>query len=50
MTVSPTTPKPLTADAVRAAAARIKEHIVRTPTLPSDALSRATGAQVTIKY
>ena len=43
-------PTPLTADAVREAAARIKGHVVHTPTLLSDALSRATGAQVFVKY
>ncbi len=34
---------------VRAAAARIKGSVLRTPALPSDAVSRATGAQVTLK-
>jgi threonine dehydratase len=34
---------------VRAAAARIEGRVIRTPTLFSDALSRATGAQVTLK-
>jgi threonine dehydratase len=41
---------PLSAAAVRAAAARLNDHIVRTPTLASEALSRATGAQVYVKY
>ena len=36
-------------DDVRAAAARIEGRIIRTPTLFSDALSRATGAAVTLK-
>ena len=40
----------LTHDAVRAAALRIKDRIVRTPMLWSDALSRATGASVYVKY
>ncbi len=43
-------PIPLTADAVREAASRIEGRIVHTPTLLSDALSRATGAQVFVKY
>ena len=34
---------------VRAAAARIAGKVLRTPTLHSDALSRATGAHVTLK-
>jgi threonine dehydratase len=34
---------------VRAAATRIEGRVIRTPTLFSDALSRATGAQVTLK-
>ena len=34
---------------IRAAAARIHGRVLRTPTLPSDAVSRATGAQVTLK-
>ncbi len=34
---------------VRAAARRIEGRILRTPALPSDALSRATGAQVVLK-
>ena len=36
-------------DDVRAAAARIEGRIIRTPTLFSDALSRATGSAVTLK-
>ena len=36
-------------DDVRAAAARIEGRVIRTPTLFSDALSRATGAAVTLK-
>jgi threonine dehydratase len=43
-------PVPLSAAAVRAAAARIEDHIVRTPILRSEALSRATGADVYVKY
>jgi len=43
-------PAPLTADSVRRAAARIKDRIVHTPTLPSEALSRITGAKVFVKY
>ena len=35
---------------VRAAAARISASVLRTPTLPCDAVSRATGAQVFLKY
>ena len=34
---------------VRAAAARIEGRVLRTPMLPSDAISRATGAQVFLK-
>ncbi len=34
---------------VRAAAARIHGKVLRTPTLPSDSISRATGAQVWLK-
>jgi threonine dehydratase len=34
---------------VRAAAARIDGRVLRTPMLPSDAISRATGAQVFLK-
>ena len=36
-------------DDVRAAAARIAGSIIRTPTIHSDALSRATGSAVTLK-
>jgi len=36
-------------DDVRAAARRIEGRVLRTPALPSDALSRATGAHVTLK-
>lgn len=36
-------------DDVRAAAARIEGKVLRTPTLASDAVSRATGARVTLK-
>jgi len=43
-------PKALTAEAVRAAALRIGGHIVRTPMLESEPLSRATGAEVHVKY
>jgi threonine dehydratase len=35
---------------VRAATARIAGRVLRTPTLPSDSVSRATGAQVFLKY
>jgi threonine dehydratase len=35
---------------VRAAAARIAGRVLRTPTLPCDAVSRATGANVFLKY
>ncbi len=34
---------------VRAAAARIKGRVMRTPMVPCDMISRATGAQVTLK-
>ncbi len=34
---------------IRAAAARIHGRVLRTPTLPSDAVSRATGAEVWLK-
>ena len=40
----------LSADTVKRAAARIKGQIVHTPTLFSEALSRATGANVFVKY
>src|SRR3954468_22897028 len=40
----------LSADTVLRAAARIKDQIVHTPTLFSEALSRATGAKVYVKY
>ena len=36
-------------DDVRAAARRIEGRVLRTPALPSDALSRATGASITLK-
>ena len=39
----------LTIDDVRAAAARIAGHVLRTPTLPSAVLSRLTGAEVYLK-
>ncbi len=50
MSTSTAKPQALTAEAVRAAALRIAEHIVRTPTLESEPLSRATGATVHVKY
>ena len=50
MTDATDTPMPLTVDAVRAAASRIEGRIVHTPTLLSEALSRATGARVYVKY
>lgn len=34
---------------VTAAAERIRGKVIRTPTLPSHALSRATGAEITLK-
>jgi threonine dehydratase len=39
----------LTIDDVRAAAARIEGHVLRTPTLPSAVLSRMTGAEIWLK-
>ncbi len=39
----------ITLDDVRAAAGRIAGKVLRTPTLRSDAISRATGADVTLK-
>jgi threonine dehydratase len=39
----------VTLDDVREAAGRIAGRVVRTPTVPSDALSRATGAEVFLK-
>jgi threonine dehydratase len=39
----------LTIDDVRAAAARIHGHVLRTPTLPSAVLSRLTGAEIFLK-
>ncbi len=50
MSTSTAKPQALTAEAVRAAALRIADHIVRTPTLESEPLSRATGATVHVKY
>ena len=41
---------PVTLDDVRAAAARIGEHIIRTPTLRSQTLSTMTGADVWLKF
>lgn len=40
---------PVGIDDIRAAAARIAGRVVRTPTVPTDAISRATGAEVTLK-
>jgi len=40
----------LTLDDVRAAAARIDGHVVRTPTLHSKTLSAITGAQIWLKF
>jgi threonine dehydratase len=40
----------LSAAAVRRAHARIADQIVHTPTLPSEALSRVTGAEIFVKY
>jgi threonine dehydratase len=39
----------LTIEDVRAAAARIAGHVLRTPTLPSAVLSRLTGAEIYLK-
>jgi threonine dehydratase len=39
----------LTIEDVRAAAARIEGHVLRTPTLPSAVLSRMTGAEIWLK-
>jgi threonine dehydratase len=49
MSSTPVTAARLTADAVRAAAARIAGQVVVTPTVFSEALSRATGAKVYLK-
>jgi threonine dehydratase len=40
---------PLTFADIEAAAGRIAGRVLRTPTVPSDAISRATGASVTLK-
>ena len=40
----------LTLDDVRAAAARIDGHVVRTPTLYSKTLSAMTGADIWLKF
>lgn len=48
-TASPDTPL-LTIDAIRAAAARLKGAIVRTPTLHSRTLSQITGANIWLKF
>ncbi len=47
---APDNSAPLSADDVRAAAARISEAVVRTPTLLSRTLSGITGAEVFIKF
>jgi len=39
----------LTLEDIRAAAARIEGRVLRTPTLPSHSLSRATGAEIILK-
>ncbi|WP_323990436.1 threonine ammonia-lyase [Nguyenibacter sp. L1] len=39
----------ITLDDVRAAAARIEGRVLRTPTVPSYALSKATGAEIVLK-
>ncbi|NHN84248.1 threonine ammonia-lyase [Acetobacter musti] len=39
----------ITFDDVRAAAQRIEGRVLRTPTLPSQSLSKATGAEITLK-
>ena len=39
----------ITLDDVRAAAARIEGRVLRTPTVPSHALSKATGAEIVLK-
>ena len=39
----------ITLDDVRAAAGRIEGRVLRTPSIPADAVSRATGARVTLK-
>ncbi|WP_239015825.1 pyridoxal-phosphate dependent enzyme, partial [Novacetimonas hansenii] len=39
----------ITFDDIRAAARRIEGRVLRTPTLPSQALSRATGAEIVLK-
>lgn len=47
----PTNPASLlTADDVRAAAARIAGNVVRTPTMHSQTLSRITGAEIYLKF
>ncbi len=43
-------PQPVTIDDVRAAHGRIRESIVRTPTLVSRTLSQMTGAEVYLKF
>ena len=45
----PPAPSAVTLADVRAAAARIQGAVLRTPTLPADAVSRATGARVFLK-
>jgi len=39
----------ITLDDLRAAAARIEGRVLRTPTIPSHALSKATGAEIVLK-
>jgi len=40
---------PLTLDSIRAAAARIEGAVLRTPTIPCDAVSRVAGTEVLLK-
>lgn len=48
--IAASTDAPVTLDDVRAAAARIGDHIIRTPTLKSQTLSMMTGAEVWLKF
>jgi threonine dehydratase len=49
LAVEPVTAPAITLADVRAAAARIEGAVLRTPTIPCDSLSRATGARVHLK-
>lgn len=47
---APRNPLPIGLDDIRAAAERIRGQVVRTPTMPSQTLSKLTGAQIWVKF